>query len=281
MQLDRSFVPNGLRGGDRLQLPWDEWIWNLARLARPLGITPSGEGPDRSGKASDFVRLVLRIQSELPDDLVHHEPEPGSYSHSSQATFARAIRRALQKRPVKRRRYRPIELKNLDISTRDGDGVQSGNLLEPPADSGCVSKETLRAFADFKQGRIIQDPESAIYLEKLVELANANGVLMHGMEPETVLSFLKTTIANNPIVYGVWPDPEATYGVGTHLIKGKDLLRSIAESGLERQVTIAAVRCFSYEMAVATNIAFGDGVGELPPRNAPATNRTGRQAPRV
>jgi hypothetical protein len=74
--------------------PWDIWVRSLARVVPEFGVSPSGEGNDRSGEASDFVKLLLRLQSELPEDLSQHESDHGS--DSSLSTFARAVRRALK-----------------------------------------------------------------------------------------------------------------------------------------------------------------------------------------
>ena len=72
---------------------WDKWVRDLARIAPEMGIAPSGEGPDRhkGGGSSAFVVLLRQLQAALPEDFEEHE----SYSGSSEASFARAIRRAL------------------------------------------------------------------------------------------------------------------------------------------------------------------------------------------
>lgn len=236
------------------EAPWDEWIRNLARIARTIGITPSGEGPDRSGKPSDFVKLALRIQSELPEDLALHEPDPGS--PSTQSTFARAVRRALEK-GLGLVRYRPIELKNIASSTCVDSNLKSSNSLESPANFSFSSQIPL-AFSDFRQGPKL-DGEFSRFLKLLVDMANTNGSSMHAKEVDAAFSILQEKIANNPVVYGVWEDPRSTYGVGTYLIKGRAHLEASAAAGVEIKIT--AVPCFSYEVAV--NIAHGDGTGDL------------------
>ena len=72
---------------------WDKWVRDLARIAPEMGIAPSGEGPDRhkGGGSSAFVVLLRQLQAALPEDFEEHK----SYSGSSEASFARAIRRAL------------------------------------------------------------------------------------------------------------------------------------------------------------------------------------------
>src|SRR6266516_3902122 len=69
---------------------------DLARICPEIGIAPSGEGPERSkeDQSSKFVRLVRRLQSELPEVYGEHEPD----SKSSEASFAKAVRRALGSR---------------------------------------------------------------------------------------------------------------------------------------------------------------------------------------
>jgi hypothetical protein len=74
---------------------WDKWIRDLARICPKIGIAPSGEGPERNveDQSSKIVRLVRRLQSELPDICAEHESD----SKSSEASFAKAVRRALSK----------------------------------------------------------------------------------------------------------------------------------------------------------------------------------------
>jgi hypothetical protein len=73
---------------------WDKWIRDLAGICPKIGIAPSGEGPERSkeDQSSKFVRLVRRLQSELPEVWAEHELD------SSEASFAKAVRRALRNR---------------------------------------------------------------------------------------------------------------------------------------------------------------------------------------
>jgi hypothetical protein len=239
------------------EAPWDEWIRNLARIARTIGIMPSGEGPDRSGKASDFVKLALRIQSELPEDLALHEPDPGS--PSTQSTFARAVRRALEK-GLGLVRYRAIELKNIASSPCVDSNSKSPNSLESPAILASVSRQVLLAFSDFRRGPKL-DGESGRFLKLLVDMANTNGRSMHAQEIDAAHIIWQEKIANSPVVYGVWSDPGSIYGVGTYLIKGRDQVRASTAGGVEIKIT--AVPCFSYDGGVAANIAHGDGTGNL------------------
>jgi hypothetical protein len=231
------------------ETPWDQWIRNLARIARVIGITPSGEGPDRSGKPSDFVKLALRIQSELPEDFALHEPDPGS--PSTQSTFARAIRRALEK-GLDLVCYRPIELKNIASSPCATNSLESSEILDS------VSRQTLLTFSDFRQGPKL-DGESSWFLKLLVDMANTSGGSMHAKEPDAAYSIWQEKIANSPVVYGVWSDPGSTYGVGTYLIKGREQVQ--VSRPVELKIT--AVPCFSFEGGVASNIAHGDGTGDL------------------
>lgn len=75
---------------------WDKWIRDLARICPKIGIAPSGEGPERNteDQSSKFVRLVRRLQAELPEICAEHESD----SKSSEASFAKAVRRALSSR---------------------------------------------------------------------------------------------------------------------------------------------------------------------------------------
>jgi hypothetical protein len=72
---------------------WDEWIRDLAKICPEIGIVPSGEGPDRSvlNQSSTFVRLISRLQAELPEICAQHESD----TEASDASFARSVRRAL------------------------------------------------------------------------------------------------------------------------------------------------------------------------------------------
>lgn len=72
---------------------WDKWVRDLAKICPELGIMPSGEGPDRSGskKISKFVMLLRELQTRVPEMFAEHQKN----SESSDASFARAVRRAL------------------------------------------------------------------------------------------------------------------------------------------------------------------------------------------
>ncbi len=74
--------------------PWAQWVRELANIAPEMRIRATGEGPERNADLSDFVKFLLRLQSELPVQMAEHEKNPGS--EVSKSSFARAVRRALE-----------------------------------------------------------------------------------------------------------------------------------------------------------------------------------------
>jgi hypothetical protein len=90
------------------------------------------------------------------------------------------------------------------------------------------------------------EAQSPGYVRKLVEIANKNNDLMDGTTGP-----VKEIIAHGDIVFAVWQDPTYKCGVGLMVLKGDQLLRECIASGKPIQANINAVKCDSYEMAVA------------------------------
>jgi hypothetical protein len=91
------------------------------------------------------------------------------------------------------------------------------------------------------------------FVRKLVDLANCNEALMDGtMEP------IKRIIAEGDVVFAVWQDPEAEYGVDCLGLKGEKLLKEIEASQNAQVAQITAVKCICKEQAIALKQVLGD-----------------------
>jgi hypothetical protein len=87
------------------------------------------------------------------------------------------------------------------------------------------------------------------------------------MEPRPPV---KRIIAENDLVFGVWPDLAEPDGIGVHIIKGKRRLRSIASGAdptpggtvrLKRaaeKMRVSAVPCDCAEQAIAAQQTLGE-----------------------
>jgi hypothetical protein len=69
---------------------------------------------------------------------------------------------------------------------------------------------------------------------------------------------LREVIEEADVVWGVWNDPTAAYGVDVALIKGHDRLMLIAQSPRPVATKVAAVPCRNVEEAEAMRLEFGD-----------------------
>jgi hypothetical protein len=69
---------------------------------------------------------------------------------------------------------------------------------------------------------------------------------------------VKRIIAEGDVVFAVWQDPEAEYGVGCLGLKGKKLLNEIVASQNAQVAQITAVKCKCAEQAIALKQELGD-----------------------
>jgi hypothetical protein len=86
--------------------------------------------------------------------------------------------------------------------------------------------------------------QTAEFMRRLVEMANANDALMDGtMAPVLHL------IAENDLVCAVWQDRAEPGGVGTLIVKGANQVR--AATGLSQKLRVTAIKCVSAKQAEA------------------------------
>jgi hypothetical protein len=86
----------------------------------------------------------------------------------------------------------------------------------------------------------------------MVTKAMANKQLMDG-----AAGSIKEIIADNDVVFGVFPDADASFGFGMHLIKGRRLLAESMTGGGIIRVRASAILCDSAEIAQAAAQKFG------------------------
>jgi hypothetical protein len=86
---------------------------------------------------------------------------------------------------------------------------------------------------------------------ELVAMYNANLKLLDGTtEP------VEQIMRESEVVFGMWPDK--TGGFGRIVIKGRQVLETIAQSGKNRHLKISVVPCIEPEMAEALKRVLGD-----------------------
>jgi hypothetical protein len=99
--------------------------------------------------------------------------------------------------------------------------------------------------------------EFAAFLKTLVEIANKNAELNDGTTGP-----IKRIVADNDVVFAIWQDHSAPYGVNMLPIKGTQRLLE----GTRYQIAItprtSAIPVDNIEMAIAARDVLGDGGGE-------------------
>jgi hypothetical protein len=81
---------------------------------------------------------------------------------------------------------------------------------------------------------------------------------MRGKSPTECMKMIKSILASNDIVVGVWPAPEEPSGISYHVIKGANLLREVIASGKAATAAMGVAPCVCVEQAVAAENIFGD-----------------------
>jgi len=89
-------------------------------------------------------------------------------------------------------------------------------------------------------------------LRSIVAIANRNNDAMDGTTGP-----VKEIIADGDIVFGVWQDTHNKCGIGVLILKGYKLLRECIASGKPITAKISAVKCESYEHAIAAYDVLG------------------------
>jgi hypothetical protein len=82
-------------------------------------------------------------------------------------------------------------------------------------------------------------------------------------------------IADQDMVFGVWPDADEPNAFGVQVIKGEGLMPPLEGFDLPEEVTVAALPCIGPEQAIAARDAWGgtDDEDALPEVDAPSSAR--------
>ena len=91
----------------------------------------------------------------------------------------------------------------------------------------------------------------------MTERANAHQDAMRGMSDKAATKYVREIVADNDVVFGVWQEPAAPYGVGIRPIKGRQWLEAITTSGVPEMLRLNAVPCAEEAQAVAAEQVFG------------------------
>ena len=97
------------------------------------------------------------------------------------------------------------------------------------------------------------------FVEGLVQMANNNADAMkERRNANGDLDSVREMLATCDLVYGVWQDANAPYGVDCLIIKGDPALHSVIDSGRSADLRMTALRCRNAEEAEAFRQVMGD-----------------------
>lgn len=88
--------------------------------------------------------------------------------------------------------------------------------------------------------------EHDAFIDALLGIANANTLLMQTMSDEEAGHHIMWIIENHDIVWAIWPDAKAPYGLGTKLISDRF---GLGMGQPEAMVPINAIACPDRESA--------------------------------
>jgi hypothetical protein len=91
----------------------------------------------------------------------------------------------------------------------------------------------------------------------MTEHANAHQDAMRGMSEKAAMKYVREIVADNDVVFGVWQESAAPYGVGIRPIKGRQWLEAITTSGVPETLRLNAVPYAEEAQAVAAEQVFG------------------------
>jgi hypothetical protein len=97
------------------------------------------------------------------------------------------------------------------------------------------------------------------FVDELTNIANHHGEIMRGMTEKAATDHVKSVIADNDIVFGIWEDESEANGVGVLVIKGDRELQACTASDQCIPSRISAVPCTEHDQAVAAKETLGDG----------------------
>jgi hypothetical protein len=72
------------------------------------------------------------------------------------------------------------------------------------------------------------------FVRRVKACANAHQGAMRGMPADTAFKYIGQIVADNDVVFGVFPDPAKPHGVGVYLIKGRRRLEVLRAGGIPR-----------------------------------------------
>lgn len=94
-------------------------------------------------------------------------------------------------------------------------------------------------------------------LKEAVRLANDHQTRLTGGKPTAIpMEDIYEIVDSAEIVFGIWHDPTARYGVGYHVLKGVEHLQVMTATGKERSLTFNAVPCPDGDHASALEILY-------------------------
>jgi hypothetical protein len=98
----------------------------------------------------------------------------------------------------------------------------------------------------------------ADFVHYLTERANHHHAAMAGMNGTAAFAYVENVVASNDVVFGVYQDAGAPFGVGLYPIKGRRHLEAVKASGSNAELRTDAVPCIEEEQAIAAEQRFGD-----------------------
>jgi hypothetical protein len=87
------------------------------------------------------------------------------------------------------------------------------------------------------------------FIQLLVDMANANNARMDG-----TMRLVLELIAENDVVFGVWPESSEPGGAGLLVVKGANRLRGSSAKGVSQACRTTAIECIVAEQAEALRL---------------------------
>jgi hypothetical protein len=101
-----------------------------------------------------------------------------------------------------------------------------------------------------------QENTQVEWLEHIVGIANEAREAIRGMSSKRAYKHVEKIVAMSDVVIGVYQDYAQPQGVGTLIIKGKDILEAVDKTGRTLTCRFGAIPCDDREQAEAARIHF-------------------------
>jgi hypothetical protein len=95
------------------------------------------------------------------------------------------------------------------------------------------------------------------FLTALADMAEALRLAIIPMSNRERGQLVTRIVADNQMVFGVWPDADQPDGFGVQVIKGEALMPPLEGFELPDEIRVTAIPCVGLEQAIAARDAWG------------------------